>query len=111
MVFPNPSEYLSFFNVRHRALLAKPSPTYRWQATQTPRSVTLLAHRQLPDRFSFYGVFDGHCGSEAASFCVENMPRLLVESPQFPETPHRALVEAFAATDTMFNKTVRRRVF
>ena len=55
-------------------------------------------------------MFDGHVGSEAASYCVQHMAGHLANSPQFPDKPHLAMLEAFAETDKGFGKTVRQRL-
>ena len=64
---------------------------------------------QLPDHYGFYGVFDGHIGYDAAAYCTQHMARNLAESPQFPDKPHLAFIDAFATTDKGFNATVRGR--
>ncbi|KAF0290922.1 Protein phosphatase 1F [Amphibalanus amphitrite] len=73
---------------------------------------TVLVHdlrgvtdKKLPDHYGFYGVFDGHIGYDAAAYCTQHMARNLAESPQFPDKPHLAFIDAFSTTDKGFNAT------
>lgn len=51
---------------------------------------------------SFYGVFDGHGGKAAAHFVRDNLPRLIVENPDFPLELEKAVRKSFTETDKAF---------
>lgn len=53
---------------------------------------------------AFYGVFDGHEGKAAAHFVRDNLPRLIVENPDFPLELEKAVMKSFTETDTAFAK-------
>ena len=51
-------------------------------------------------KFSFFAVFDGHCGSNIAKFCGSNMARFLSESKSFQRANYRdGLTEAYINID------------
>ncbi len=55
-----------------------------------------LAVTDLNDRFSLFGVFDGHGGPEVAKFCEKHFPRVLLKTlEQLPDNPEKALNDAF----------------
>ncbi|KAJ9582388.1 hypothetical protein L9F63_003241, partial [Diploptera punctata] len=51
---------------------------------------------------SFYAVFDGHAGTDAAMYSVSHLHQFLAESPYYPTDPERALKDAFFRTDSLF---------
>uniref|UniRef100_A0A7S1G7D5 PPM-type phosphatase domain-containing protein n=1 Tax=Bicosoecida sp. CB-2014 TaxID=1486930 RepID=A0A7S1G7D5_9STRA len=57
---------------------------------------------------SLYAVFDGHGGPRASEFCVERVPRNLLNSRYFAEgNIEHALVDAFTRTDDEFMMQAR----
>ncbi|KAH6803705.1 Protein phosphatase 2C family protein [Perilla frutescens var. frutescens] len=48
---------------------------------------------------AFYGVFDGHGGSDAASFTRKNILKFITEDSHFPNGVKRALKNAFVKAD------------
>ncbi|KAF5197114.1 phosphatase 2C [Thalictrum thalictroides] len=53
---------------------------------------------------SFFGVFDGHGGKDAAQFVRDNLPRVIVEDAEFPLKLERVVTRSFAETDAAFAK-------
>ncbi|PIA45628.1 hypothetical protein AQUCO_01600092v1 [Aquilegia coerulea] len=51
---------------------------------------------------SFFGVFDGHGGKDAAHFVRDNLPRVIVEDAEFPLKLERVVTRSFAKTDAAF---------
>ncbi|CAN1322661.1 Probable protein phosphatase 2C 27 [Linum perenne] len=51
---------------------------------------------------AFYGVFDGHGGTDAASFVRNNILSLIVEDSQFPICVEKAIKSAFVKADFAF---------
>ncbi|XP_015110938.1 titin [Diachasma alloeum] len=51
---------------------------------------------------SYYAVFDGHLGPEAAVYCTAHLHQYLAESVHYPTDPERALRDAFVTTDAHF---------
>lgn len=54
------------------------------------------------DRTSYYAIFDGHGGSEAAVYSVSHLHCEIAASKFYPEKPAEALREAFLVTDRKF---------
>ena len=54
-----------------------------------------------PD-LSFYGVYDGHAGKDAAAFAASHLHGRILDSPYFPSDPVLAIKEAFNKTDQVF---------
>lgn len=54
---------------------------------------------------SFYGVFDGHGGKDAAQFVRDNLPRVVVEDADFPLELEKVITRSFMETDAAFAKT------
>ncbi|XP_062228226.1 probable protein phosphatase 2C 54 [Phragmites australis] len=54
---------------------------------------------------SFYGVFDGHGGKDAAHFVRDNLPRVIVEDPDFPLQLEKVVTRSFMQTDCQFAET------
>ena len=51
---------------------------------------------------SFYGVYDGHAGKDAAAFAASHLHGLILDSSHFPEKPVEAIKEAFNRADKLF---------
>lgn len=51
---------------------------------------------------SFYGVFDGHGGKDAALYVRDNLPRVIVEDAAFPLELETVVRRSFVQTDTQF---------
>ncbi|KAK6944410.1 PPM-type phosphatase-like domain [Dillenia turbinata] len=54
---------------------------------------------------SFYGVFDGHGGKDAASFVCDHLPRVIVEDADFPFELEKVVTRSFVETDAAFSKS------
>ncbi|MQM15073.1 hypothetical protein Taro_048012 [Colocasia esculenta] len=54
---------------------------------------------------SFYGVFDGHGGKDAAHFVRDNLPRVIVEDADFPLELEKVVTRSFMETDAQFAQT------
>ncbi|KAL4575396.1 hypothetical protein LXL04_022239 [Taraxacum kok-saghyz] len=69
----------------------------------------LLQHLQRSEGFpslgAFYGVFDGHGGTDAASFVRKNILKYILEDPQFPICPKKAIRNAYMKADQAFAET------
>ncbi|KAJ4792584.1 Protein phosphatase 2C family protein [Rhynchospora pubera] len=59
----------------------------------------------VEETISFYGVFDGHGGKDAAHFVRDNLPRVIVEDADFPLDLEKVVRRSFVQTDTQFAKT------
>ncbi|XP_076881771.1 putative protein phosphatase 2C 27 isoform X2 [Bidens hawaiensis] len=62
----------------------------------------------LPSLAAFYGVFDGHGGTDAALYVRKNILKFIVEDPQFPGCLKKAIRNAYIKADHAFaeNNTV-----
>lgn len=58
--------------------------------------------RDLPSPGAFYGVFDGHGGTDAASFSRKNILKFIVEDTHFPSGIKKAVRNAFVKADHSF---------
>ncbi|GMH16322.1 hypothetical protein Nepgr_018163 [Nepenthes gracilis] len=56
----------------------------------------------LPSPGAFYGVFDGHGGTDAAVFVRENILKIIVEDSHFPVCVKNAIQSAFIRADHAF---------
>ena len=65
------------------------------------RKIVLLQMSSEPDS-SFYGVYDGHAGKDAAAFAASHVHGLILESEHYPERPIEAIKEAFNRADQIF---------
>lgn len=54
---------------------------------------------------SFYAVFDGHAGTDAASYSASHLHYNIVHHPSYPKDIEKALKEAFTNTDKEFIST------
>ncbi|BAF18885.1 probable protein phosphatase 2C 54 isoform 1 [Oryza sativa Japonica Group] len=57
------------------------------------------------EAISFYGVFDGHGGKDAAHFVRDNLPRIIVEDADFPLELEKVVRRSFVHADNQFAKT------
>ncbi|XP_074279158.1 putative protein phosphatase 2C 27 [Silene latifolia] len=62
----------------------------------------LDASDDFPSPGAFYGVFDGHGGTDAASFVCKNILKYIVEDPHFPACVEKAVRSAFVKADYAF---------
>lgn len=53
---------------------------------------------------SFFGVYDGHGGSNCADFLRDNLHQFVIEEPSFPSSPIKALKSGFQAAEESFLK-------
>ncbi|CAK9180328.1 unnamed protein product [Ilex paraguariensis] len=56
----------------------------------------------FPSPGAFYGVFDGHGGTDAASFIRKNILKFIVEDAHFPVCLEKAMKNAFVTADHAF---------
>eukprot|EP00262_Sarcandra_glabra_P002719 TRINITY_DN13125_c0_g1_i1.p1 TRINITY_DN13125_c0_g1~~TRINITY_DN13125_c0_g1_i1.p1 ORF type:complete len:326 (+),score=40.88 TRINITY_DN13125_c0_g1_i1:125-979(+) len=56
----------------------------------------------FPPPGAFYGVFDGHGGSDAASFIRKNILKFIIEDAHFPSCVKKAIRSAFVNVDHAF---------
>ncbi|KAJ9673282.1 hypothetical protein PVL29_023088 [Vitis rotundifolia] len=62
----------------------------------------LGATADFPSPGAFYGVFDGHGGTDAASFVRKNILKFIVEDSHFPLCVQKAIKSAFVKADHAF---------
>lgn len=65
---------------------------------------------QDTDRTSYYAIFDGHGGTEAAAYSVSHLHCEIAASSCYPSSPAKALHEAFLKTDEKFCVKARKLV-
>lgn len=51
---------------------------------------------------SYYAIFDGHAGHDAAAYSSAHLHQFLAESKHFVDNPEQALIDAFCKTDALF---------
>ncbi|XP_017770293.1 PREDICTED: protein phosphatase 1E-like [Nicrophorus vespilloides] len=51
---------------------------------------------------SYYAIFDGHAGHDAAAYSAAHLHQYLAESRHFVSNPEQALIDAFCKTDALF---------
>ncbi|KAI4460956.1 protein phosphatase 2c [Holotrichia oblita] len=51
---------------------------------------------------SYYAIFDGHAGHDAAAYSSAHLHQYLAESKHFINNPEQALIDAFCKTDALF---------
>lgn len=59
---------------------------------------------------SYYAIFDGHGGTDAAAYSVSHLHCEIVASKFYPSKPHEALREAFLNTDDKFIEKSKKQV-
>jgi len=65
-------------------------------------SLSLTFQSVDDDEVSFYGVYDGHAGKDAAAFAASHLHGKIFESPFYPADPVSAIRDAFHKTDATF---------
>eukprot|EP01015_Nassula_variabilis_P015354 TRINITY_DN228_c0_g1_i2.p1 TRINITY_DN228_c0_g1~~TRINITY_DN228_c0_g1_i2.p1 ORF type:complete len:383 (+),score=45.55 TRINITY_DN228_c0_g1_i2:101-1249(+) len=61
-----------------------------------------MNYTDLNDKYSLFGVFDGHGGSEVARFCERHFPKVLLQKlEQFPNDAQKALNDSFLEMDQL----------
>ena len=61
-----------------------------------------MSGAQNEPAMSFYGVYDGHAGKDAAAFAASHLHGYILNSPYFPSDPVLAIKDAFHKTDNIF---------
>jgi hypothetical protein len=56
---------------------------------------------------SFYAVYDGHAGKDAAAFAASHLHGKILASSHYPTDPVEAIKEAFNQTDEAFLEKVK----
>lgn len=59
---------------------------------------------------SFYAIYDGHNGLDAAVYSSMYLHQFLVQSVHYPTNPEKALYDAFFATDKGFTQKTEKYV-
>nr|XP_043616458.1 probable protein phosphatase 2C 27 isoform X1 [Erigeron canadensis] len=62
----------------------------------------LDARESFPSPGAFYGVFDGHGGTDAATYVRQNILNFIVEDSQFPVCLEKSIHNAFVKADHAF---------
>ncbi|MQL96492.1 hypothetical protein Taro_029170 [Colocasia esculenta] len=65
----------------------------------------LAAPADFPSPGAFYGVFDGHGGTDAASFIRKNLLKFIIQDNHFPTSVDKAIRSAFLNADRAFADT------
>merc|ERR1719209_786704 len=60
------------------------------------------------EHLSYYSVFDGHAGTDAACYAASHLHELLVASQNYPEDPVQAFTDAFITCDKDFVATSKK---
>merc|ERR1719483_1511295 len=60
------------------------------------------------ENVSYYAVFDGHAGTDAASYAAAHLHEMLVDSPNYPDNPGEAFTDAFLICDEKFVSTSKK---
>ena len=60
------------------------------------------------EHVSYYAVFDGHAGTDAAAYAAAHLHELLVESSSYPADLVQAFNEAFVSCDKTFVSTSKK---
>jgi len=70
---------------------------------------SVLQPKILPEEHvSFYAVFDGHAGTDAATFAAAHLHEMVVESGHYPADPVQAISEACLNCDKKFVETTKK---
>jgi len=59
---------------------------------------------------SFYGVYDGHAGKDAAAFAASQLHFNLIRREEYPRDPVQAIKGAFVEADTVYLDKGQREV-
>merc|ERR1719317_1203757 len=60
------------------------------------------------EHLSYYSVFDGHAGTDAACYAASHLHELLVASQYYPEDPVQAFTDAFLTCDKDFTMSSKK---
>jgi len=60
------------------------------------------------EHVSYYAIFDGHAGTDAAAYAAAHLHELVVESQAYPTDPVKAFQEAFVTCDKDFVATSKK---
>ncbi|KAK5645521.1 hypothetical protein RI129_006821 [Pyrocoelia pectoralis] len=71
---------------------------------------TLFTNKEVSPS-SYYAIFDGHAGHDAAVYSCAHLHQFLGESEHFCTNPELALREAFLKTDNLFNEKCKTENF
>lgn len=71
----------------------------RWMLMKTQHNRNCLNSLQESPRCSYYALFDGHGGAEAAIYSVAHLAYYLRNSISYPDDPENAITDAFVRTD------------
>lgn len=52
-----------------------------------------IAHLDIEENISIFGVFDGHGGAEVAKFCKENFLKELLKNEEFKKKNYKTALE------------------
>lgn len=64
--------------------------------------LSILQLSKETEPVSFYAVYDGHSGKDAAAFASSQLHQKILQSPLYPKDPVAAFKEAFVKTDQAF---------
>ena len=56
----------------------------------------------FPNNFSYFGIFDGHCGKECSEFLQKNLLNLIINNEYFPNQIEKSLEIAFETIEEKF---------
>ncbi|KAF2351429.1 PPM-type phosphatase domain [Trinorchestia longiramus] len=74
------------------------------------RDLNTLYDMEYGEPHAFYGVFDGHAGSDAAVYTAAHLHQYLIQNPLYHMDPVAALKHAFHFADTNFLKKAKKEV-
>jgi len=60
------------------------------------------------EHLSYYSVFDGHAGTDAACYAASHLHELLIASQHYPEDPVQAFTDAFLTCDADFTSSSKK---
>jgi len=60
------------------------------------------------EHLSYYSVFDGHAGTDAACYAASHLHELLIASQHYPEDPVQAFTDAFLTCDADFTASSKK---
>jgi len=60
------------------------------------------------EHLSYYSVFDGHAGTDAACYAASHLHELLIASQHYPEDPVQAFTDAFLTCDKDFTASSKK---
>eukprot|EP00761_Pharyngomonas_kirbyi_P000637 gb/GECH01000637.1/.p1 GENE.gb/GECH01000637.1/~~gb/GECH01000637.1/.p1 ORF type:complete len:383 (+),score=84.52 gb/GECH01000637.1/:1-1149(+) len=80
-----------------------------YRSTMEDRHTTLLStDEDLDDQgqqlHSFFAIYDGHAGDEAAAYCEKHMKKNILKQSSLASNCPKAIVDGFKTTDAQFRK-------